>query len=42
MVRNYYSSARIENHNWWRAEMPTQTEMDAGSGSSDTIMRIGE
>lgn len=30
LVRNYYSSARIENQNWWRAEMPTQDEMDAG------------
>lgn len=30
MVRNYYSSARIENQNWWREEMPTQDEMDAG------------
>lgn len=31
MASNYCSSARIENRNWWRAEMPTQNEMNNGT-----------
>ena len=34
LAGNYFSSARIENYNWWRAEMPTQIEMATGLKNS--------
>ena len=41
MVRNYYSSARIENHNWWRA-MPTQDETDCIRKNTKNIKKLSE